>query len=66
MTSPLPMTSAEFRAVENEILLYPEGVPLRPETVLALLGEARRARANEKQLIARVRAMEIPDMRSGI
>ena len=61
MTS-LPMRDDEFAAIEREVWLYPEGVPLGAETALALLGEAIRARANEAQLINRVRALEYPEV----
>jgi len=57
MTS-LPMRDDEFAAIEKEVWLYAEGVPLSAESSLALLGEAIRARANEQQLINRVRALE--------
>jgi hypothetical protein len=57
MTS-LPMRDDEFAAIEKEVWLYAENVPLSAESALALLGEAIRARANEAQLINRVRALE--------
>jgi hypothetical protein len=52
------MRDDEFAAIEKEVWLYAENVPLSAESALALLGEAIRARANEAQLINRVRALE--------
>jgi hypothetical protein len=54
------MRDDEFAAIEKEVWLYAEGVSLSAESALALLGEAIRARANEQQLINRVRALELP------
>jgi len=54
----MPMRDDEFAAIEKEVWLYAENVPLSAESALALLGEAMRARANEQQLINRVRALE--------
>jgi hypothetical protein len=58
--SRLPMRDDEFGQIEKEVWLYTENVPLSAESALALLGEAIRARENEQQLIARVRALELP------
>ena len=54
------MRDDEFAAIEKQVWMYVEGVPLSAESSLALLGEAIRARENEQQLIARVRALELP------
>jgi hypothetical protein len=54
------MRDDEFAIIAREVWLYPSGVRLSPESALALLGEAMRARDNEQQLIARVRALTLP------